>query len=227
MKPWISTRSLVARKMNNMSEDPYFYNHVNLSGKMDANTASVDSGGLLHSVSTAVGSGYSNARRVVFGESESTSSVSLFSLSYQQIVNFGICFAVGSLFMFMAFLFLPMVVLSPHKFTLLFTLGCLSWIVGLGMLQGTGALISGSLQKQRLPFTLGYLISLVGVFYSTLFAHSYILTVLFSVTEIACLFSFMITYFPGGSRVLAMVNDMFLDRVKGMVGGRVSTVLPI
>lgn len=153
------------------ASDPYYYNApnntVNLSGKIGSNdvlgsggpasasTGASSAAAVVGAVSSAVESGYQQARNVVFGNAAggsgpyADSSFSLFSLSYQQVMNFTICMAVGTFFMFLAFLFLPMVVFAPQKFTLLFTLGCISWICGLAMLQGTKNLLEAMITKQR------------------------------------------------------------------------------
>lgn len=222
--------------------DPYFYNTtstVNLSGKIgpssndafDNKPSAATS--LINSVTSVVETGYNSARQVVFGDSDhhqpgQGSAFSLFSLSYQQIVNFAVCICVGMFFMFLAFLFLPMVVFTPQKFTLLFTLGCMCWIAGLAMLQGPKNLLTAMMQKERLPFSLGYGASLLGTLYATLIAHSYILTLLCATIQIISLAAFIVSYFPGGIRMLTIVKDVVFERAKGVFGVRGGTsVLPI
>lgn len=229
---------------------------VSLSGKIGGNEAASgnmpSSGGIMSSVQNVVESvrlravraratrtlflqGYQSARQVVFGgenqgssNQTSSSSFSLFSLSYQQMVNFAICIGVGMFFMFLAFLFLPMVVFAPQKFTLLFTLGCICWIAGLAMLQGPGTLVQAMIQKERLPFSLGYVGSLIGTLWATLIAHSYVLTVFCALCQIAALVAFIVSYFPGGIRMLVMIKDMVVSRVKEALGLRSGdSILPI
>ncbi|EZG78151.1 SFT2 protein [Gregarina niphandrodes] len=131
------------------------------------------------------------------------------------------------MFMFMAFLFLPMVVISPQKFVLLFTLGCLSWITGLGTLQGAGALAAAMMQRERLPFSVGYLASLIGTIYATMIAHSYLLTILFAGFELVTLGAFIISYFPGGIRVLGVIKGVIVDRAMTWMGRAPQAILPI
>eukprot|EP01055_Gregarina_sp_Pseudo9_P002359 Gregarina_sp_Pseudo_9__2358@NODE_2667_length_918_cov_121_263936_g2445_i0_p1_GENE_NODE_2667_length_918_cov_121_263936_g2445_i0NODE_2667_length_918_cov_121_263936_g2445_i0_p1_ORF_typecomplete_len264_score41_26Got1/PF04178_12/8_4e26DUF2070/PF09843_9/7_4_NODE_2667_length_918_cov_121_263936_g2445_i0127885 len=220
--------------------DPYYFQHpqtVNLSGKINPapEPAPKSATSLLNSVTSAVESGYQSARNVVFagGASESpapssSGAFSIFSLGYQQIVNFAICIGLGTFFFFLAFLFLPMVVFAPQKFVLLFTLGSMCWIAGLAMLQGPKTLMGALIKKERITFTLVYAASVAATFYATLMAHSYLLTILFCGIQMVSLVAFLISYFPGGPRMLGMVKDVVTDRIKGALGIRsTGSVLPI
>ncbi|KAI8553061.1 hypothetical protein RHMOL_Rhmol06G0315600 [Rhododendron molle] len=55
------------------------------------------------------------------------------------------------------------------------------------------------LLPQRLPFTLGFLSTMVGTIYVSMALHSYILSVLFSVLQVIALAYYAVSYFPGGS----------------------------
>eukprot|EP01054_Gregarina_sp_Poly1_P006890 Gregarina_sp_Poly_1__6889@NODE_3738_length_903_cov_255_693780_g2398_i0_p2_GENE_NODE_3738_length_903_cov_255_693780_g2398_i0NODE_3738_length_903_cov_255_693780_g2398_i0_p2_ORF_typecomplete_len139_score9_28Got1/PF04178_12/1e27SHR3_chaperone/PF08229_11/69SHR3_chaperone/PF08229_11/0_66_NODE_3738_length_903_cov_255_693780_g2398_i060476 len=135
---------------------------------------------------------------------------------------------IGHILFFLAFLFLPMVVFAPQKFVLLFTLGSMCWIGGLAMLQGPKSLFSALIKKERVTFTLVYAASVAATFYATLMAHSYLLTILFCGIQMVSLVAFLISYFPGGPRMLSMVKDVVVDRVRGALGMRGSaSVLPI
>eukprot|EP01053_Blabericola_migrator_P010751 Blabericola_migrator_1__10750@NODE_615_length_7273_cov_113_689564_g448_i0_p3_GENE_NODE_615_length_7273_cov_113_689564_g448_i0NODE_615_length_7273_cov_113_689564_g448_i0_p3_ORF_typecomplete_len255_score25_55Got1/PF04178_12/6_6e26PDR_CDR/PF06422_12/0_031PDR_CDR/PF06422_12/1_4e03_NODE_615_length_7273_cov_113_689564_g448_i064617225 len=226
--------------------DPYSFQQpqtVNLSGKIAPAADAVPpskataASALLNSVTAAVDAGYQSARNVVFSgpgqqgadsNASTSGSFSLFSLSYQQIVNFAICIGLGIFFFFLAFLFLPMVVFAPQKFVLLFTLGQMCWIAGLAMLQGPKSLMSALLKRERVTFTLIYLGSSLATFYVTLIAHSYLLTIAFCAVQIVSLVIFLISYFPGGPRMLSMVKDLVFDKVKGALGmNSGSTILPL
>jgi len=199
-------------------------------------SAESTSGSFISSITKTVESGFSSARNIVTGNNGDTNSPpslssndsfgGLFSLSFSQIFNFAICMALGVLFMFMAFLFLPMIIFAPQKFVLLFTLGSLCWLNGLAMLQGYRTLAKTLIMKEKLPYTIAYLSSLLMTFYATLWVHSYILTFLFAGVQIVALGSFLISYFPGGTRVLGLAKDVVLDRIKNAFGQR-GSVLPI
>eukprot|EP01057_Protomagalhaensia_wolfi_P002823 Protomagalhaensia_wolfi_Nauph_80__2822@NODE_2931_length_939_cov_213_167778_g2301_i0_p1_GENE_NODE_2931_length_939_cov_213_167778_g2301_i0NODE_2931_length_939_cov_213_167778_g2301_i0_p1_ORF_typecomplete_len255_score21_62Got1/PF04178_12/8_5e26PDR_CDR/PF06422_12/0_083_NODE_2931_length_939_cov_213_167778_g2301_i0141905 len=214
--------------------DPYQFQHpqtVNLSGKIapaaepSAPAKATAASSLLNSVTSVVETGYQSARNVVFSNQSSSpdagsasGSFSLFSLSYQQMINFAICIGLGILFFFLAFLFLPMVVFAPQKFVLLFTMGSMCWITGLAMLQGPKTLFAALIRKEKIYFTLIYAGSVAATFYATLIAHSYLLTLLFCGVQMVSLVAFLISYFPGGPRMLGMVKDLVVDKVRGVLG---------
>lgn len=61
-------------------------------------------------------------------------------LTSQNMLMFGVVAAVGVLFMFLAFLTLPLLVFAPSKFALLFTMGSLCFLAALALLRGVTAL---------------------------------------------------------------------------------------
>ncbi|CAN6570963.1 unnamed protein product [Malus baccata var. baccata] len=73
--------------------------------------------------------------------------------SGKALMYFGLFLATGVFFVFIAFtMFLPVMVLMPQKFAICFTLGC-------------AFIIAPSLHSKRLPFTVGFLGSMVGTIY--------------------------------------------------------------
>lgn len=130
-------------------------------------------------------------------------------------------------------LFLPVIVLVPQKFAICFTLGCSFIIGSFFALRGTKNQFAHMSSKevwdlacassknptsvavfssyfsifptfpQRLPFTLGFLGSMIGTLYVSMGLHSYILSVLFSVIQV---FKLMFLGFLLGSKAQV---DMF------------------
>ncbi|KAL6999086.1 hypothetical protein U1Q18_000253 [Sarracenia purpurea var. burkii] len=120
--------------------------------------------------------------------------------SGKSLMYFGIFLATGVFFVFIAFtLFLPVIVLVPQKFALCFTLGCGLIIGSFFALKGPKNQFLHMSSKERLPFTLGFLATMVGTIYVSMVLHSYILSVLFSVLQVLALAYYAISYFPGGS----------------------------
>ncbi|XP_058219105.1 protein transport protein SFT2-like isoform X2 [Rhododendron vialii] len=91
------------------------------------------------------------------------------------------------------------IVLVPQKFALCFTLGCCLIIGSFFALKGLKNQLEHMLSKERLPFTLGFLSTMVGTIYVSMALHSYILSVLFSVLQVIALAYYAVSYFPGGS----------------------------
>jgi hypothetical protein len=69
----------------------------------------------------------------------------------------------GVVFLFLAFMVgLPMLIVSPSKFALCFTLGCCSILAGFAALKGWRAQLSHMLSGERLPFSAGEVAAQLG-----------------------------------------------------------------
>ncbi|MBA0580424.1 hypothetical protein Gorai_022640, partial [Gossypium raimondii] len=104
--------------------------------------------------------------------------------SGKAFIYFGLFLAAGVFFVFIAFtMFLPVMVLMPQKFAICFTLGCGFIIGSFFALRGPKNQLAHMSSKERLPFTIGFIGSMVGTMYVSMVLHSYILSVLFSVVQ--------------------------------------------
>ncbi|KAL8269861.1 hypothetical protein Esti_006221 [Eimeria stiedai] len=128
-------------------------------------------------------------------------------LTSQNLLMFGVVGAVGVLFMFLAFLTLPLLVFAPSKFALLFTMGSLCFLAALALLRGVTALSRHLIEPSRLPFTAVYFSCLFLTLYATLVAKSYMLTLVFSVLQLCGLSSFLVSYIPGGTHMLKFLGQ--------------------
>ncbi|CAN6448269.1 unnamed protein product [Victoria cruziana] len=121
---------------------------------------------------------------------------------------FGLFLASGVFFIFIAFtMFLPVMVLMPQKFAICFTLGCLFIIGSFFALKGPKNQLAHMSSKERLPFTLLFIGSMVGTIYVSMVLHSYVLSVLFSVLQVLALTYYALSYFPGGSAGLKFLTS--------------------
>ncbi|KFH02895.1 SFT2 family protein [Toxoplasma gondii MAS] len=143
-----------------------------------------------------------------------TQSVSDSPLSTQHLLLFGLVAGVGVLFMCLAFLTLPLLVFAPSKFALLFTMGSVCFMVSLAFLRGVKALVSHLSETARLPFTVAYGLSLVLTLYATLWAKSYVLTLIFSVVQMVALASFLVSYIPGGKHMLKFIGGAVWQMIR-------------
>ncbi|XP_020268252.1 protein transport protein sft2-like isoform X1 [Asparagus officinalis] len=101
--------------------------------------------------------------------------------SGKSLMYFGLLLASGIFFIFIAFtVFLPAMVLVPQKFAICFTLGCAMIVGSFFALKGPRNQLAHMLSKERIPFTLVFLGSMVGTVYVSMVLHSYILSVVFS-----------------------------------------------
>lgn len=134
--------------------------------------------------------------------------------SAKSMMYFGLLLAAGVFFIFIAFtIFLPVMVLSPQKFAICFTIGCAFIIGSFFALKGPRNQLSHMLSKERLPFTLGFIGSMAGTIYVSMVLHSYILSVFFSVLQVLALSYYAISYFPGGSAGMKFLSSTLMSSV--------------
>ncbi|KAK1583077.1 hypothetical protein Q3G72_020749 [Acer saccharum] len=139
--------------------------------------------------------------------------------SGKALIYFGLLLATGVFFVFIAFtMFLPIMVLMPQKFAICFTLGCGFIIGSFFALRGPKNQLTYMSSKERLPFTLGFLGSMIGTIYVSMVLHSYILSVLFSVIQVLSLGYYAISYFPGGSAGMKFLSSALTSSVMRCFG---------
>ncbi|KAK1297600.1 hypothetical protein QJS10_CPB15g01115 [Acorus calamus] len=115
-------------------------------------------------------------------------------------------------------MFLPMMVLMPQKFAICFTLGCMFIIGSFFALKGPRNQFAHMSSRERLPFTLVFIGSMVGTIYVSMFLHSYILSLFFSVIQVLVLSYYAISYFPGGSAGLKFLSSTITSSILNCFG---------
>ncbi|GLJ40311.1 hypothetical protein SUGI_0828550 [Cryptomeria japonica] len=139
--------------------------------------------------------------------------------SGKALVYFGLLMATGIFFIFIALLlFLPVMVVMPQKFALSFTLGCLFIILSFFALKGPKTQLLHMVSKERLPFTIGFLASMLVTIYVSMVLHSYILSVIFSGVQVLALVYYVISYFPGGSAGLKFLTSKIISSIMKCFG---------
>ncbi|KAL1332686.1 hypothetical protein HN51_061471 [Arachis hypogaea] len=139
--------------------------------------------------------------------------------SGKSLVYFGLFLASGIFFIFIAFtLFLPVMVVMPQKFAICFTLGCGFIIGSFFALKGPKNQLAHMLSKERLPFTLAFIGSMIGTIYVSMVRHSYVLSVMFSVIQVLSLGYYAISYFPGGSAGMRFLTSAFTSSIMRCFG---------
>ena len=105
--------------------------------------------------------------------------------SATQWTYFAVLAGTGVLFLMASiFVFLPLLILSPSKFALTFSLGSGLILSSLGALKGWRTMGAHMLSRDRLPFTAAYVGSLFGTIYAAIFMHSYLFSLLFCVAQV-------------------------------------------
>lgn len=134
--------------------------------------------------------------------------------SGKSLLYFGILLAAGVFFIFIAFtMFLPVMMLMPQKFAICFTIGCAFIIGSFFALKGPRNQLAHMSSKERLPFTLGFIGSMVGTIYVSMVLHSYVLSALFSVLQVLALSYYALSYFPGGSAGLKFLSSTLTSSI--------------
>ncbi|XP_031372372.1 protein transport protein SFT2-like [Punica granatum] len=134
--------------------------------------------------------------------------------SGKSLMYFGLLLAAGVFFIFIAFtMFLPVMVIMPQKFAICFTIGCTFIIGSFFPLKGPKNQLAHMSSKERLPFTAVFIGSMVGTVYVSMFLHSYVLSVLFSVLQVLALSYYVVSYFPGGSAGLKFISSTLTSSV--------------
>ncbi|EFJ47552.1 hypothetical protein VOLCADRAFT_61248 [Volvox carteri f. nagariensis] len=141
----------------------------------------------------------------------SVASGEAFSIpSGQALVYFFSFMAAGAVFLMLAFmLFLPVVILAPSKFALSFTLGCLSIMVGFMQLRGWKQQLQHMMSSERLPYSMGYIGSVLATLYAALIMRSYLLSLLCSGLQVVALLYYLMSYFPGGANGVKFMLGLF------------------
>lgn len=110
----------------------------------------------------------------------------------------------GIFFLFMAFfLFLPVIILSPSKFALSFTIGNCLVLSGFAALKGWKRQAQQMLARERLPFTGGFIGSILLALYAAIVMKSYLLSLVASGLQVVALMYYLTSYYPGACAVCA------------------------
>eukprot|EP00439_Symbiodinium_sp_Y106_P062365 s489_g9.t1 len=142
------------------------------------------------------------------------------TISTQAWVSFFVLLALGSLLMAASFASLPMLVLAPQKFATVFTTGSACILGALCSLKGVQSFVAHLTSRERLPLSVGYLGSMVGTIWASMWYRSTILTMAFSVAQISGLLWFFVSYIPGGSYSMGLVCDFLKGALRHVCCGQ-------
>jgi hypothetical protein len=132
----------------------------------------------------------------------------------QRYLAFGICL-VASVFLFMlSMLHLPLVVLRPGKFVVPYCMASLFIFTSFGFLHGFVSYSKHLLSTARLPYSLWFMGSTAGTLYCALSLHSYLLTVLMALVQMAAVLVFIASYVPGGTTGISFMSSMIGSSIK-------------
>lgn len=133
---------------------------------------------------------------------QNISGLAALSLSPAKLAQFLGIFFVGIFLISISFSFLPVMVIAPQKFALLFAFGSMTLLGSFAVLKGPKAFLTSLTQRAQLPFSSAYAVGLVGTLVSTIVLKSFILTAIFGIMQAIALLYFLASYVPGGKAVL-------------------------
>ncbi|GJP49417.1 hypothetical protein CLOM_g8625 [Closterium sp. NIES-68] len=138
--------------------------------------------------------------------------------SRKALMYFMLVLATGVLFLFLAFsMFLPVIVLSPQKFAVCFTIGCLLVVGSFFVLKGPMVQLKNMTSTERLPFSLFLTGSMVSTIYCSMVLHSYLLSVISSGAQVLALVYYVVSFFPGGTTGLRFLTSMFTSAASSLM----------
>lgn len=135
----------------------------------------------------------------------------------QRLVAFGACVSFSGLCFGLSALYAPLLLLYARKFSLLWSLGSVSAIAGVGVLRGPSRLLAG---LPTSPGALVYVCALAGTLYAALGLHSTLLTALGAALQVVLMAGWVVSLLPGGSAGIRLVGGMAASAIKRTVTGK-------
>jgi len=126
----------------------------------------------------------------------------------QRILGFITSLLLGTICFGLAVSFLPMLMLNPRKFSLLFSLGSVFSLSSFSFLWGPYNHLVHLLTKERLPFTIVYTSTLALTLYFAMGLQSAILTPIAACAQVIALVWFVVSYIPGGQAGLRFMTKL-------------------
>jgi len=126
----------------------------------------------------------------------------------QRIIGFMTSLVFGTICFGMAVSFLPLLVINPRKFSLLFSLGSVFTLSSFSFLWGPYNHLVHLLSKERLPFTVTYITTLALTLYFAMGLQSAILTPIAACAQVVALVWFVVSYIPGGQTGLRFMTKL-------------------
>lgn len=126
------------------------------------------------------------------------------SMSPAKLAQFAGVFFAGVFLISMSLSFLPMLPIAPQKFSLLFAFGSMTMLSSFAILKGPQEFLKDMTQRDKLPFSGGYAVGLIGTLVATIVMKSFLLTAFFGIMQAIALLYFVASYVPGGQMMLDM-----------------------
>jgi len=145
-------------------------------------------------------------------------SVGALAMSPTLLIQFAGIFMLGLMLVSLSLSFLPLLPIQPQKFALLFSLGSMTMLGSVAFLKGPAAFLGAMAQRDKIPFSVAYGVGLLGSFWATLIARSYLFTAIFVFAQVVGLLYFLASFVPGGKALLNFFGRIFNRGARAAVG---------
>lgn len=136
----------------------------------------------------------------------------------QSYTRFLICLFVGICLIFLSLMFLPMVIFSPQKFVLMFSMGSFITIYSFIFYYGTNEFMNMILCNERRIYTISFILSLFVGFYFMFNPTYYIISLLCSGLQMIVMVIYVLSFIPGGKNGISFILNMMISPVKKLFG---------
>ena len=133
-------------------------------------------------------------------------------------IKFGVIFITGLGIIMLSLIFLPIILISPKKFSLLFALGTFVCLCSFLFYHGTNKFFELLFNKDRIWFTIIYLLGFIGcLFFPSIFGKNYFIILIFSGLEMISTLFFILTFIPGGYSSIKLFTSLFISQFKRLI----------
>ena len=130
-------------------------------------------------------------------------------------MKFGIMFMSGLAVIGISMIYLPIILIKPKKFAQLFALGTFVSISSFIYYYGTFKFFELLFKRDRICFTLLYIIGFLGTFIFPIFlGNNYFIILACSSLEVFSTLVFILTFLPGGYSSIQMIINFMLLPIK-------------
>lgn len=137
-------------------------------------------------------------------------------LSYFERISLFIVCILGTFSCYaICLLFFPILSLKPRKFSLIWTIGSILFLVSFSILNGFRNFFTHSITVQRFPFTLSFVGSIAATLVFSLLWKNSLLVILSGVTQLLCSLYYTVSYFPYGRQGLELTSGVARSQVQG------------
>ncbi|KAI9137220.1 vesicle transport protein, partial [Paraphysoderma sedebokerense] len=114
--------------------------------------------------------------------------------------------AIGVLNFLLAFITLPVILISPGKFATTFTIGSLCLFSCIAVLRGVGTHLKAIFARDRVVVTVAYLGSLIGTVWASFGKKGWLAVWICIIVQMASLLWYFVSYIPGGTSGLLSMS---------------------